>query len=71
MYIIIDQRISFSLIFEYIIKGYPQVIHYPVKNWWITPFSQSIKKCYNPSGEKWGFVVNLLPMWRILACGGG
>jgi hypothetical protein len=24
-------------------KGYPQVIHYFVRNWWITPFSQCIK----------------------------
>ena len=71
IYVTIGQRVSFTLFFERIIKGYPQVIHYYVKNWWITPFSRSIKKCYNPGGEMWGVVVNLLPKWRILACGGG
>jgi hypothetical protein len=43
---------------------YPQVIHVIAKNWWITPFSERRKACYNPGGEKWGIVVKFLPKWR-------
>lgn len=45
------------------LKSYPQVIHLAERNWWISLFSEVVKKCYNEVGKSG---VN----WRIYKVSG-